>query len=416
MLRVRGYQVIDHRTDNTLEVRKGNKVNFFFIFGGRDERSQDFVQGMTCAGFFFDEVALMPQSFVNQAIGRCSVEGSKWWFNCNPDKPDHWFNIEWILKAKEKGLYCLHFELDDNPSLSEAMKKRYRAMFTGVFFLRYILGLWVLAEGVIYDMVDDSNYYDDGTLALDTLWQCQRYIVIDYGTTNPMVYLDIYDTGKISYIDNEYYWDSAKEGRQKTDSIYADDLLEFIAKSNVPITRVIHDPSAASFRAELRSRGLMPKDANNDVIEGIRLTSSAFQQKLIMINRRCKHTKAELGGYCWDAKAKDRGVEQPMKINDHACIVGETLIETTKGKKQIKDLVNTTGSTYCINTKTKRKAIGSFSNVRCTGNDKECIRINLSNGSHIDLTEDHKVLTNKGWRYAKDLTINDKVVKINYVK
>lgn len=173
MLRSRGYKVQDKRADNLMIVNRQDTVNYFYIFGGKDERSQDLIQGITLAGVFFDEVALMPESFVNQATGRCSVDGSKYWFNCNPDNPHHWFKTNWIDKAtgylseeqqeekRRKGeelkeLIYLHFTMEDNLSLSEEIKKRYRSMFIGVFFKRFILGLWVAAEGIIYQLFADN--------------------------------------------------------------------------------------------------------------------------------------------------------------------------------------------------------------------------------------------------------------------
>lgn len=152
MLLSRGYKLKDHRNDNLVEITKGDKTNYFYIFGGKDERSQDLIQGITLAGVFFDEVALMPQSFVNQATGRCSVFGSKMWFNCNPQAPAHYFKKEWIDRREELKLLYLHFTMDDNLSLDETIKARYKSMYTGVFFKRYILGLWIAAEGVIYDL------------------------------------------------------------------------------------------------------------------------------------------------------------------------------------------------------------------------------------------------------------------------
>lgn len=159
MLRGRGYKVKDHRTDNYVIVtnRKTGNFNYFYIFGGKDERSQDLIQGITLAGVFFDEVALMPESFVNQATGRCSVKGSTFWFNCNPDNPMHWFNVNWIKKCQELKIIYLHFTMDDNLSLDEGVKKRYKSMYAGVFFKRYILGLWVAAEGVIYRLFADDQ-------------------------------------------------------------------------------------------------------------------------------------------------------------------------------------------------------------------------------------------------------------------
>lgn len=163
MLFGRGYLVKDHRSDGYVEVtdRRNGRVNFFYIFGGKDESSQDLIQGITLAGMLFDEVALMPESFVNQATGRCSVEGSKYWFNCNPDNPHHYFKKEWIDRRKEKDLIYLHFTMDDNLSLSEAIKKRYKAMYTGVFYKRFILGLWVAAEGLLFpQLANDSEHWE----------------------------------------------------------------------------------------------------------------------------------------------------------------------------------------------------------------------------------------------------------------
>ena len=156
MLRSRGYSVSEQRTENLVVVRRGNLENYFYVFGGKDERSQDLIQGITLAGVFFDEVALMPESFVNQATGRCSVDGSKFWFNCNPGSPAHWFKTGWIDKRADKRLLYLHFTMDDNLSLSEAVKERYRGMYTGVFFKRYILGEWKSADGVIYRQFADD--------------------------------------------------------------------------------------------------------------------------------------------------------------------------------------------------------------------------------------------------------------------
>lgn len=135
-----------------MEYLKNGKYNDFYIFGGKDEGSQDLIQGLTLAGVLFDEVALMPQSFVEQATLRCSVEGAKMWFNCNPGSPYHWFKTEYLDNLEEKNAIHLHFTMDDNLSLSDKVKERYKRSYTGVFYERFILGLWVLAEGLIYKL------------------------------------------------------------------------------------------------------------------------------------------------------------------------------------------------------------------------------------------------------------------------
>ena len=189
MLRSRGYSVTDHRADNLLTIRKDGKENYFYIFGGKDERSQDLIQGITLAGVFFDEVALMPESFVNQATGRCSVKGSKFWFNCNPDGPYHWFKVNWIDKCEQKNILYLHFTMDDNLSLDEEIKARYRSMYIGVFFKRYILGLWAAAEGIIYDMFDEEKHVRNIKDFFQLLIDGNRYVSCDYGTQNATVFL-----------------------------------------------------------------------------------------------------------------------------------------------------------------------------------------------------------------------------------
>lgn len=337
MLRSRGYQCIHHisgETPNMLEITKGRKTNYFYVFGGKDEGSQELVQGITAAGAFFDEVALMPESFVNQATGRCSVAGSKWWFNCNPAGPTHWFKTNWIDKStgyiskekvremKEKGqapkkLLYLHFEMDDNLSLDEEIKERYRSMYAGVFFLRYIKGLWAVAEGLIYSMFTNSNTYNDVTGPKGLKYLTMRTIALDYGTANPCVYLDIYDDGNILWVDREYRWDSRLEKSQKTDKQYGDDMATFMGDDPQFQCGIVVDPSAASFIAELRGRGYIVKPADNEVLDGIRVVSSLFSQGKIMVHERCEGLITELRSYVWDEKAQERGEEKPVKQLDH---------------------------------------------------------------------------------------------------
>lgn len=314
MLLSRGYRVKDHRTDNMVEVTKKGITNYFYIFGGKDERSQDLIQGITLAGMFFDEVALMPQSFVNQATGRCSVDGSKFWFNCNPDGPYHWFKTEWIDKLVEKNLIYLHFTMEDNLSLSERIKERYRSMYSGVFYKRYIEGLWTVAEGIIYDMFDKSKHvYSE---ILEYIFE-ETYISIDYGTQNATVFLMWQkDEDGIWNCTKEYYYSGREEKKQKTDKEFADDLKEFT--KGIKIKRVIVDPSAASFIAELKQKGFNIKKANNDVLDGIRLVGTLLNENQIKFHASCKNTIKEFNAYIWDEKAADRGEDKPIKSNDHA--------------------------------------------------------------------------------------------------
>ena len=327
MLTSRGYHWIYHISGdfpNMLEVSRNGRTNYFYIFGGKDEGSQDLVQGITAAGAFFDEVALMPESFVNQATARCSVEGATWWFNCNPSGPMHWFKLEWIDKRIKKRLLYLHFTMDDNLSLSEKVKEKYRAMYAGVFYLRYIKGLWAVAEGLIYTMLTDDNLYTDQERPVALKNTAMKAITVDYGTTNPCVFLEVWDDGQTIWIEQEYRWDSRSEearrsaNPQRTDAQYADDMTEFMGMEPQDQCMVVVDPSAASFITELRSRGLYVKPANNEVADGIRVVGSLLANRNIRINKdNCKGLISEMQSYVWDDKAAERGEEKPVKQKNH---------------------------------------------------------------------------------------------------
>ena len=290
-------------------VSRNDTVNYFYIFGGKDERSQDLIQGITLAGVFFDEVALMPESFVNQATGRCSVDGSKFWFNCNPDGPYHWFKVNWIDKIVEKHLIYLHFTMDDNLSLSEKIKERYKLMYFGVFFKRYILGLWVVAEGLIYDMFN----MDEHIVKTEDRNYIEYVLSCDYGTQNPMSIGLWGYCGGIWYRVKGYYYSGKEMQKQKDDETYYQDLVKFVG--NIPVKFMVVDPSAASFIACIRRHGrFIPIQANNDVVDGIRFTGSLIASGKLKVNDCCDHWIKEALSYCWDPKSKD---DKPLKENDH---------------------------------------------------------------------------------------------------
>lgn len=298
-----------NRSENIIRVGS----NTFYCFGASNEASQDVLQGLTAAGALADEAALFPQSFINQMIGRCSVEGSKVWMNCNPDSPYHHIKTDFIDKAEEKKILHLHFTLDDNLSLSEKVKERYKRMYSGLWYKRFILGLWVMAEGIIYDMFSERNVYSD---RLGLRGRSRRYIAIDYGTSNPMVFLDILDDGDRIWVDREYYYSGREKGIQKTDTEYLEDFKSFVGDEYPDM--VLIDPSAASFKTLLRREGFRVKEADNEVNDGIRMVGMMLQTGKLLIHDSCEMMKKEFASYVWDEKAAvERGVEQPVKQNDH---------------------------------------------------------------------------------------------------
>lgn len=302
------YKIRWRRSDKLLIISNGERENVFEVFGGKDEASYMLIQGRTLAGVLLDEVALQPRSFVEQALARCSVDDSRFWFSCNPDSPQHWFNTEWIEQAEDKNALHLHFELEDNPGLSEKTLARYKALYTGVFYQRYIQGLWVVAEGLVYSEFGEKNIIDE-----DKRYS-EYYISVDYGTLNPFS-AGVYGVtgGKAARID-EWYYDGRRSGRQLTDEDYCDEV-EKLCKKYFPIKQIVVDPSAASFITALRKRRLPVRKADNSVMDGIRRTAAFLQGGQLMIHRRCVNAIREFGLYRWNEKSAEDVV---IKENDHA--------------------------------------------------------------------------------------------------
>ncbi len=312
MLETLGVPYEFRRTDASLVIG----TNVYHLFGADKDNAQDKLQGMTAAGAYADEVALFPRSFVDQMIGRCSVAGSRIFLNCNPNGAFHYIKTDFIDRADEIGLYRLHFTMEDNLTLSPEIRQSYARAFRGVFYRQYIIGEWVSAEGAVYPMWDDdANTYTESSP--DMYGDVRRFCAVDYGTANPCVFLDARDDGRTFWIAGEYYWDSGAVSRQKTDAEYADDLVRFL--DGDLDTLVIVDPSAASFKAELRNRGFRTQDAKNNVREGIATTAVLIGNRQIRAERaRCPNLLREMHSYVWDSRARLRGEERPLKERDHA--------------------------------------------------------------------------------------------------
>ena len=314
----------ERRTENVVTVRFRGHENQFYIFGGRDESSASLIQGITFAGILLDEVALMPQSFVEQACARCSVAGSRLWFNCNPAGPSHWFYKSWILEATQRNCLRLHFTMEDNPSLTEAIRQRYQRLYTGVFYRRFILGQWAQAEGRVYDFFEPEMVQP----VPDGPWE-QWYISCDYGTVNPTS-MGLWGLRSgIWYRVKEFYFNSRVAMRQMTDEEYARELKSLAGQRT--ITAVIVDPSAASFIEVLRRQGWRVQKADNDVLAGIRLTSDALKEGRVVICEGCNDCIREMDEYVWDLSsgAKDR----VKKEHDHAMDDMRYFVSTVLGKR-----------------------------------------------------------------------------------
>ena len=326
MLKSTGYVIEDARNEGCLCIGATDKetkkkvTNYYYIFGGKDESSQDLIQGITLAGVFFDEVALMPASFVNQATARCSVEGAKFWFSCNPNSPFHWFKKEWINKVCERKILYLHFTMDDNPSLSEEVKNRYKALYTGVFYKRYILGLWVAADGIVYPMFDPDIH----AIELRRNWT-RIFVAGDFGIQNATTFgIFGYYAPERRYHQIASYYHSGRDEGQKTTKEYADDLKQFLADNLVMPEYVVLDPSAAPMIVELRKDPYFVRHAidilpaKNRVDLGIQVVSFLLNERKFTLDPSCIKDIEEFTTYAWDSDKLDKGVEEVIKIDDHA--------------------------------------------------------------------------------------------------
>ncbi len=305
-----GFSVEDNLSRNRLIIRYHGRENYFYLFSGKDEGSAALVQGITLSGVLFDEVALMPRSFVEQALARCSVQGSRFFFNCNPEYPSHWFYREWICRRDEKNALYIHFSMKDNPSLSAKMLMRYEKLYSGAFYKRFVEGEWVSVSGAVYPFMDDSSMFvpapKDGF---------EEYCVsCDYGTMNPTS-LGLWGRcGEIWYRIAEDYYDARREGKSRTDEEHYTSLENLIGGRDV--TAVIVDPSAASFIEVIERHGKYAVTrADNNVLDGIRKTYQALMRKEIVICDNCTDAIREFSLYRWD---ENKPSDTVIKRDDHA--------------------------------------------------------------------------------------------------
>jgi PBSX family phage terminase large subunit len=406
-----------------IEIEYHGHKNYFWQFGGKDEGSQDLIQGFTLAGLFMDEVILYPMSFIQQARARLSVQGSKTWLTFNPQSPRDPFYTEFIDKLDPNKYYYIHLTLRDNPSLSDEKIEEYRTMWPigSVYYRRYFLGERCAAEGRVFsffsERVDDGYVVDQlpGSFA-------KYYISVDYGTKNPFVAILWGYSDGVWYALSEYVWDSIKESNvQKSNGEYIDSvankLMTWHGNYIIP-QRILIDPSATAFIVELRKQnkyrniiGMNIRGADNDVVPGIQDCTAALTSGKLRIYKDCKILIDSIMGYCWDEKASMKGKDVPLKggsgAPDHACFIGATQVETINGLKHIRDVK--IGDMVLTRTGYK-KVIDS----ELTDNNSEVYDIQFSDGNSITATSNHPIyIDGKGFIPVSELKSGDKVCKLN---
>lgn len=299
------------------------------VISGYDASSESRLRGLTAGGAYVDEASVLPEQFVDQLVGRCSLPGSKLFMTTNPGAPNHWFKTRYIDQAWQAtgiDIRHWHFTLDDNPSLTDEYKTTIKTLYSGVWYKRMILGLWVMAEGMIFDAYDPDKHIVD-KLPTIVEWISAG---VDYGTSAPFaaLLLGLGVDGRL-YLAAEWRHDSKLANRQMSDRQYSEAFRDWLAKYRPPHRDGLGpigvrprytfvDPSAASFRVQLQRDRWVSWLGDNSVGDGLRTMSSLFASDKLRIHRSCKGLIAELPGYVWDAKAAKEGRDEPVKANDHS--------------------------------------------------------------------------------------------------
>lgn len=309
-----------------------NEIEIFgrtvYIVGANDEKAVKKIQGLTLIGAYGDELATLPESYFKMLLSRLSLPGAKFFGTTNPDSPYHWLKVEYLDKLKPPHLNQFHFILEDNPHLPPEYVAALKEEYVGLWYRRYILGEWCMAEGAVYDMWDEKAHIIDKPPE----GLADSYMVgIDYGTNNPCAFLKIGVRGDSVTVEQEYYYDSVEKGKQLTDQQYSLKLKEFVG--NFQPRSIIIDPSAASFKVQLRNDGFHNlRDADNSVIDGIRLVSSMLQAGKLKVCKCCPNLIKEFSSYVWDAKKQEKGLDEPVKKFDHALDALRYALQTTMSK------------------------------------------------------------------------------------
>lgn len=304
------------------------------IIGANDVQAEAKIRGMTVAGAYVDEITILPQVFWDQLVARISVPGARLFGSTNPDSPAHWLKTGW-LDAGNPAVRAWHFTLDDNTTLDPEYVAHLKRSYVGLWYQRFILGKWVIAEGAIYDMWDETRHI------VDKIPNIVQWLGTgtDYGTTNPFhaVLIGRGDDRRL-YATSEYRYDSRVQRKQLTDVQYSERYRGWLAAAPIPNTQLtgvsptyhVLDPSAASFRMQLHVDGIAAHLADNSVLDGIRTVSSLLAQHKLLIHRSCAELIKELPGYSWDPKASLLGEDKPLKINDHGCDGLRYVLHTTQ--------------------------------------------------------------------------------------
>lgn len=317
-----------------------------YVAGANNELSVDKIRGLSLAGAYLDEASTVPKGFFKMLLTRLRIPGAKLFASSNPEGPAHWLLTDYLSRARlhidrdnslrtradseALNLHRFSFQMHDNPTLDPEYVAATTAEMTGLFYRRWVLGEWCLAEGVVYASWDPGRHI---VKAADIPAITQQIALgIDHGSTNPLhaVLLGLGADGRL-YITHEWRWDHKRhtEG-QLTDVEYSQRLRSWAAEHKIaPRWRVV-DPSAEGFSLQLNRDGWPTYDADNEVVPGIQQVASLFATGRLLISDNCPELIAEIPGYAWDPKASEKGEDKPIKVADHGVDALRYAIHTTE--------------------------------------------------------------------------------------
>ena len=335
-----------------VKYRAGAPIGWIFgrqvhVLGANDAKAEGKIRGMTVVGAYVDELTMIPVEFFKQMLGRMSVVGAAMFATTNPDSPAHWLKTEYLDKLGQfPDWRRFHFTLDDNPALSPEYVASIKREYTGLWYKRFILGMWVAAEGAIYNMWDPDRHVRPWAEMPD-----MRAIIgvgIDYGTTNATAALMLgvsrelvgnHYQSRLWLLDEWRYDSRAADGVTKPDVELSAMFRTWLAEPHVPDGNlgaahkpkfIILDPSAASFRAQLHKDGVATANGDNQVGKGIALMASLLAEDKLVVTDRCQGFIAEAPGYAWDPKKSEAGMDVPVKVADHSLDAGRYAVATTE--------------------------------------------------------------------------------------
>lgn len=381
------------------EVQLYNRT--MYVIGANDDRAEAKIRGSEFAGALIDEATLIPENFFKMLLSRLSIPGSQLFCSTNPDSPYHWFKKDFIDREAELDLKVFSFDIHDNPSLSKKYIQDLSNEYQGLWHKRYIEGKWVLADGAVFDFFDEKIHI----ISMPTSPATYYIMGIDYGTTNPCVFVLIgYNPGAYPnmWLEKEYYYDSKETLRQKSDYEYVKDMEEFM--DGYYVKQIYIDPSAASLKQEMVRNGIdRISDAKNDVLPGIRFMGQLLTNGTYKICAQCTHSIKEFSNYLWDSKASERGLDVPIKRFDH-CFVAGTPVTTSKGDIDIDKLVE---GDHVLTPIGYKKVLKTFIH-QGVGYEFDLF------GTKVKCTENHRFYTaNRGWIQVKDMVSSD-IILLNW--